>query len=480
LSTRTLPRPTLNAGLLVKRTLLALAAALTLAAAVGAPAQAATQTKSFDYPVTMGPYEVKQSFDVVPSPRVNGFITHMSVNVVDPDGTVVPIRRLMLHHIVFAALGRSSPTCGGWLTSFDSKTKLPNLGQPFYAEGEERNSLALPPGYGYGIGKDDSWSMVWMLMNHRGVPDHAMIRWTVTWDDSPDLTPVHPYWLDVRNCRADPVFDVPGGGPPGSTYSQAFTYAMPESGRIVAGGAHVHGGAKDVTVSEPDCGNRTVFQSRPAWGTADHPFYHVRPILHEPGPISMSGFLSQQGYPIAQGQRIRLTASYDNARPHTRVMGIGVVFVAPQDVPAGCPPPPGDITTIQPAQLAGIPYRTATPAFRVPLTGIGPDGKAHTIDRPPGRTVSLGSGATVDVRNYAFAKPNVSLPQGSTLDWRFGPLYTLHNVTLANGPRGFSSVNLNGGRRFAYRFSKPGTYRLFCGLHPVRMTETVTVRPRKH
>jgi plastocyanin len=309
------------------------------------------------------------------------------------------------------------------------------------------------------------------------VSDHAQIRWTVTTDDSPDITNVHPYWLDVRNCRADPVFDVPGGGKPGSTYSQDFNYTMPESGRIVATGGHVHGGAKELTVSEPDCGNRVVTQSRPAWGMPDHPFYHVRPILHEPGPISMSRFTSQQGYPIARGQRIRLRATYDNHLPHTRVMGITGVYIAPQDVPPGCAPPPTDSQTVQPAQAAGIPFRTATPVFKVPLTGLDRHGKAHKIDRPPGKTVKLRSGSTVNVRNFSFAKPNVELPQGGTLDWRFSP-FTLHNVTLANGPRGFSSVNLNEGRRFKFKFTKPGTYRLFCGLHPVRMSQTVTVRPK--
>ena len=50
------------------------------------------------------------------------------------------------------------------------------------------------------------------------------------------------------------------------------------------------------------------------------------------------------------------------------------------------------------------------------------------------------------------------------------------NVTLADGPRGFSSQHLSGGRTYAKRLSAPGTYKLFCGLHPVSMTQTVRVR----
>ena len=73
----------------------------------------------------------------------------------------------------------------------------------------------------------------------------------------------------------------------------------------------------------------------------------------------------------------------------------------------------------------------------------------------------------------AFEPANVALSRSGTLRWRFFD-DELHNVTLANGPRGFSSDNLNRGREFSYRFRRPGTYRLFCTLHPL-MTSTVRV-----
>jgi hypothetical protein len=49
------------------------------------------------------------------------------------------------------------------------------------------------------------------------------------------LTAVKPYWFDVRNCRADPIFSVPGNGKMFSTYSQSADFTMPESGTFVAG-----------------------------------------------------------------------------------------------------------------------------------------------------------------------------------------------------------------------------------------------------
>jgi plastocyanin len=442
-----------------------------------APASAEVKTETFRMPVEVDGYQVKQQYTFgVDHPKVDGFITGMSVNVVDADGTPVPINRLMLHHIVFSTLGRPSPTCSQF-TSFDSKTKLPGLAEQFYGAGEERNVLALPPGYGYPLKSNDSWVMVWMLMNHRQAPDHAFIQWTVTYDTSPNLTPVKPYWLDVQNCKADPIYSVPGTGGPGSVDKRTYTLTMPESGRIVAGGGHVHGGGLNLTLSEPDCANRNIATLTPAWGEPDHPFYHVYPILHEPGPIAMSSFGSEKGIPVLRGQRIQLTSNYDDSRLHTRVMGISLIYVAPDaSVTNGCAPLPDDLQTYQ----TSLPHRTITPVFRVPITGIGPGGVARTISKPPGRFANLGSAATVNVADYQFSRRNIVLRQGSKLRWDFLP-NTLHNVTVANGPQGFASENLSDGRVYQHRFTKPGTYQLFCALHPVAMTEVVkVVKAKKH
>ena len=57
----------------------------------------------------MGPYQVRQAIDfAIPKPAEDAWITAMDVDVVDaPGGQQVPIDRLMLHHVVFANLGRT-------------------------------------------------------------------------------------------------------------------------------------------------------------------------------------------------------------------------------------------------------------------------------------------------------------------------------------------------------------------------------------
>jgi plastocyanin len=59
--------------------------------------------------------------------------------------------------------------------------------------------------------------------------------------------------------------------------------------------------------------------------------------------------------------------------------------------------------------------------------------------------------------------------------WRFGDPVQ-HDVTLASVPRGFASAYTTRGT-YRKRLTVPGTYRIFCSLHPVTMSQTVEVRP---
>jgi plastocyanin len=476
-----------------------LVAALAVAA-LAAPAAAGAQappkksecslTKSEgtkrDYTCTWGPiqvsgYQVRQNIEIggIPKPDVDGSITSMSVDVVDEGGAAVPISRLMLHHIVFVAVGKPSPTCAGRaFRLLDSKTTIPaDLAQPFYGAGEERAQLALPPGYGYKVGAKDMWAMVWMLMNHRRSADAAYVQYRIGYDTATDLTGVTPYWLDVRNCSADPIYSVAGGGTKGSTSTETATFTMPEAGRIVAGGGHVHGGGRALSVTQPACGDREVYRSTPTWGLASHPFYNVKPVLHEPGPINMSGFLTAQGIPVAKGQQLKLSSIYDGQYPHTRVMGISVMFLAPDaGVTDGCGPMPGDLRIYRTDQ----PGRVNSPKYTVPLTGLDSKGKAVTISAPPGKVKKLNGSTKVTVGSLFFSQKNLSIPEGARLTWKVmgSGMEQLHNVTLASGPRGFASDNLNGGRTYSYKFTKPGVYKIFCALHPVDMTQRVIVRKK--
>jgi plastocyanin len=215
-------------------------------------------------------------------------------------------------------------------------------------------------------------------------------------------------------------------------------------------------------LSEPDCGRREVFASRPTYGLPSHPFYNVNPALHEPGPINMSGFTAPQGIPVTRGQRLTITANYDNSNVHTRVMGIMGVYFSPNvGVTDGCAPLP-DLET----HATTEPGRSEPPRFTVPLAR-----------RPAGRLQKLRRHSTIRVADFFYSNEKVTIARDATLRWRFAGS-TLHDVTVANGPRGFSSPYLNGGRGYRVKLSTPGTYRVYCTLHPTEMTQEIKVGRR--
>lgn len=439
-----------------------------------APAAAELQTVTYRQgPLAVAPYSVRYTSaetKEVPAPQLDGHIVEMHARVVDAAGEPIPLERLMLHHILYKNWGRfdgekRDPVCGG-------------TSESFYGTGEENQTVRFPAGYGYPIHTGDRWQTSWMLMNHRNVPDEAYIEYRAVVDDDPAIRPLTPYWLRVTGCprrgKIDPIFDVPGTGRRGATFAKSVTWRMAEGGRLIAAGGHAHGGAEELTISQPACSGRTLMPSRPLYGQPDHPSYNVLPVLHEPGPIDMSWVQSATGIPVGKGERLKLTSFYDGALPHTRVMGIMHLYVAHDPaVGPSCEPLPADLQNVR----LDYPGRTEPPVVRVPLTGLDRSGRARRISRPPGRIHRLDGDATITVRDFAFDLRNLSLPRGARVRWRFGDRQA-HNVTLASGPVGFSSYNMRRGGRYERRLTKPGTYRLFCSLHPVQMTQAITVRRR--
>jgi plastocyanin len=260
------------------------------------------------------------------------------------------------------------------------------------------------------------------------------------------LTPVTPVWLDVRNCTGpDPSFDVPGTHGRFSTYARTASWTAPESGLLVSGGGHLHGGGIRLELRNATCGT-DLFVSQPTWGGP-----LPQPILHEPGPTHMSQFTSAEGIPVQAGQTLRLRAVYEDGSPHTRVMGIMLLYLAGGQV-SGCRPTPKlDVDLGHPSY---------PPSFTFPL--------------PRAPTGSYATGiASTTVDDGGFGAPLVRLQRGATFTWSFGGVVQ-HDVTLVSGPVGFSSPWTLAGT-YSHTFTRRGTYKLFCSLHPARMSQIVVV-----
>ena len=174
------------------------------------------------------------------------------------------------------------------------------------------------------------------------------------------------------------------------------------------------------------------------------------------------------------GQPITLTSRYDDQYPHVRAMGLLLAYLAPDpSVRAACGPMPRDIKIVR----TSTPGRSVAPRVPIQTYAYSPGGQAVRTLAPPGPFASSDGDANVTVADNSFNAGNLSVPLGGRVTWRFvGP--SVHNVTLAQGPEGFSSDRLRSGKTFTKQFTKPGTYRFFCELHPVGMIERIVVRPR--
>jgi plastocyanin len=440
---------------------------LALVCGLIAPAGAAGRTVTFRLgPIALGSYQSRISTEHVPTPRLTGSITSMHARVVDLRGHFVPQHIVMLHHVTFVNDGvhlgdKGQEYCGR------------HQDERFYGTGEEDESMVLPPGYGYHVRRGDRWHASWMLMNHRFEPRRVYIEYTVRitpgWHD----IGVTPYWLGVAPCPKDPIFEVPGGGAPGSDYVKSIVWKPPADGRIVAVGTHLHGGAKSMDILEPACGNRALVTTGSEYGPASDPIYHVLPQIHEPGPRFVSYPLSPTGIPVHRGSSLTVRGVYDGELPHSRVMAIMHAYVAP--APKGVGPPCGPLPTDVHYLHWDQPYRTEVPQVFIPLTIRDATGRAQAIDDLPGPVYSPRGTPTVAISNTMFNHQKVEIPTGGSIRYVFRDR-TLHDVTTANGPTAIGSQYMSRGRVYTQRFTRPGTYQLYCTLHPVDMHQVVVVK----
>jgi plastocyanin len=403
------------------------------------------------------------------APRRPGYITGFKEQVLvdskDPDAKPLPLAKMMVHHLLYfspSALGQVPGNCYGL----------------FGLRGEEHPQGGFAAGMPrslrrrYGMdnrlanGKAPDWLLVYMVMNHYKRPKSFYVRTKVYYTDAP-RTPVMPIVLGNCSRRINGMlYDVPGGGEPGSNFRQHSAWKVPRglNGRIVLAESHQHGGAKYQTLGSRSCRRRIL--KAPAWyGRPEHPYNTIRPILHEPGPVGTGTFASAKGVPFHAGETLTRTAVHDDSNLHVAAMGFWLLWIARDDKVGRCGRIPGDIREIN-----RPPRYDATPDYglRVPQ-----------LAQPPA-SAKLGHGPSSQIVDDVFRPKRLAVRVGERVRWRFAGVRP-HSVSVANGPRGFSS--LYWGRTdgtYTFKPKVPGVYRLTCLVHPTTMGQTLIVRgPRK-
>ena len=87
---------------------------------------------------------------------------------------------------------------------------------------------------------------------------------------------------------------------------------------------------------------------------------------------------------------------------------------------------------------------------------------------------SQAAGKTVTLRNIAFAPKNLSVARGTTVTFAWRDERTAHNV-VSRGAKRFASIPTRETGSRSRKFTKAGTYRYVCTLHP-GMAGRITVR----
>ena len=402
------------------------------------------------------------------APKRGGYITGWAAqDIVDSkrkNAKPLPLRRMMVHHFLIFAPGRVDEAPGscwgpsGFIGGRGEEHPSGKLSRVGWPRSWRRR---------YGInnrlsdGTAPTWNLTAMVMNHYKRPKSFYVRlkvWYVTGERRKSLMPtVVGRCSHVLNGMS---YDVPGGGRRGSNFVEKSRWTSPLNARIVSASSHNHGGAKYQSLTSVTC-HRRLFKAPAYYGTRSHIYNRIRPILHEPGPIGNGAYATTRGIPLAKGEVLQRRAVHDNANLHVAAMGFWVLMLVKDDSVHPCGRIPGDVREINKPKRYD---RTPNYGLVVPQLS------------PPSGSFQAFTGSPVSVGDRFFRPAKITAAVGQKVTWRFAGSLP-HSVTVANGPRGFSSVYWGKtAGRYSFTPKVRGTYRMTCLVHPTTMGQTLVVR----
>jgi plastocyanin len=104
------------------------------------------------------------------------------------------------------------------------------------------------------------------------------------------------------------------------------------------------------------------------------------------------------------------------------------------------------------------------PAMALARQGASPAGSpVSSPAASPVASPGVGGGVVIDVVNFAFEPPTLTVPVGTTVTW-VNVSETIHNVVDTN--ERFASPVLDPGDSFEAQVTEPGVYVYVCTIHP--------------
>jgi plastocyanin len=467
----------LRPRLIVLPTLLALLA-------LAAPASAASPSGVRHLHFRFGPVKVKPGqntivFDATrQKPKVDGYITSFTPNLVRADGKAPPVDVIHLHHAVW----------------------LQNL-RPTWAAGEEKTAMRLPTGYGWKYRTSDRWILNHMIHNLTPNDDRVWVTWDMDFVPASSRAAEHMHavdteWIDAMGGRIYPVFDaLRGTGANGRfTFPDQVPNPYPDvplprnqwvvdhDATLVGAVGHLHPGGlyTDLTLTRA---GRTVrlFRSRA---------HYFEPAGAVSWDVAMTATPSNWRVRVKRGDVLAVHGTYDTARA-SWYEAMAIMPVAATRRPLG-----GADPFATKVDVPGVLTHGHLPENDHHGGGFAPYFNAAALPDGPRTT-------EVDVSGFLYGQGDLSLPDVRRLPPVVAPGQPLsfvnrdasrdifHTITgcrlpctgqtgiafpLANGsvfdsgelgfgPAGFTAAaNRNAWSTPANL--TPGTYAYFCRVHP--------------
>jgi hypothetical protein len=253
-----------------------------------------------------------QLADVYWTVPFDGWLTAYHPRLVDAQGQAVPGR--LLHHVAFWNASRSDFLC-------------PNKEEHIFGAGGEMNDWPALPGFGYRVRQGDrmrvntmfhnptvtSYPQVWLEVKMEYQQATAA---GTTAQPGAALKSVYPTWFDVQTC-GNSGYDLA----PGVNVTQG-NFTLKHSGILLGVGGHLHDFGVQLELAN---------ESRQE-GVAV-----LRSVLNDKGEIQsmpIVTFAERGGYPLRAGEKLTVTAHYDNqtGKPlPDGAMGIVVGYFLPAD-----------------------------------------------------------------------------------------------------------------------------------------------------
>lgn len=326
-----------------------------------------------------------------PAPCTDCYITDIVPSLIydgDANNTTGTVANLnngaMMHHFVLINPARTDQVCPSGLQG--------QLGERFFASGNERTHMHLPSPYGYyNPPGRTTWTLITHLVNKSNVQKKLSIQIYYKFRQANDTTfppplEAKPLWLDIDGC-GDSEYTIPTG------YSDTHTtWTSTVTGKMIAISGHLH----DVDITDatpcdthcPEQGGGIAVSAELVGGAADY-YGPVPPDNPPPADLTGTTLCRSEGYygtpfagtqwkghldtmsvcgirtdippgaqgeaypagaaypttgiPFSSGQQIQLHSEYQNGTgaQATDVMGIMMAWYAPTGTISGYPRPKG-------------------------------------------------------------------------------------------------------------------------------------------